>query len=232
MGTHFCIAAPSSSSSSRLRACSGVSPDSTFPPGNSHFSGELSFRRRCPISSRRSLRSITAATTVLMAGGALETCWLVIFQSSRQTQHRFSSSFATFLSLENLPKLLCTLHQWRPGRVQQLVADHMNAAILNRRHLLPGADFVSLLRIRAISCRRPRQHHHVRPCLGHLLLIHMLAWAAAGDRANPKKAYEVRAWQEVPAIQNRRVHVISDELLNTPGPPLMKGAKQLWKILQ
>lgn len=62
--------------------------------------------------------------------------------------------------------------------------------------------------------------------------VMVLAWAAAGDRANPKKAYEVRAWQEVPAIQNRRVHVISDELLNTPGPPLMKGAKQLWKILQ
>jgi iron complex transport system substrate-binding protein len=59
----------------------------------------------------------------------------------------------------------------------------------------------------------------------------VLAWAAAGDRANPKRAYEVRAWQEVPAIQNRRVHVISDELLNTPGPPLMKGARELWKLL-
>src|SRR5438105_10629364 len=59
----------------------------------------------------------------------------------------------------------------------------------------------------------------------------VLAWAAAGDRADPKKAYAVRAWQEVPAIQNRRVHVISDELLNTPGPPLIKGAKELWKVL-
>src|SRR5215472_5223746 len=176
MSTHFCIAAPSSSLSSRLRACSGVSPDSTFPPGNSHFSGELSFRRRCPISSRRSLRSITAATTVLMAGGALETCWLRHLSVLEANSASLSSSFATFLSLENLPKLLCTLHQWRPRRVQQLVADHMDAAILNRRHLLPGADFVSLLRIRAISRRRPRQHHHVRPCFGHLLLIHMLAW--------------------------------------------------------
>jgi len=61
--------------------------------------------------------------------------------------------------------------------------------------------------------------------------VMVLAWAAAGDRANPRKAYEVRAWQEVPAIQNRRVHVISDELLNTPGPPLMKGARELWKVL-
>ena len=59
----------------------------------------------------------------------------------------------------------------------------------------------------------------------------VLAWAAAGDRANPQKAYEVKAWQDVPAIRNRRVHVISDELLNTPGPPLVRGARELWKRL-
>ena len=51
----------------------------------------------------------------------------------------------------------------------------------------------------------------------------VLAWAAAGDRANPQNAYEVSAWREMPAVQNRRVHVIRDELLNTPGPPLLKG---------
>ena len=59
----------------------------------------------------------------------------------------------------------------------------------------------------------------------------VLAWAAAGDRANPRKAYEVREWQGLPAIRNRRVHVISDELLNTPGPPLLKGAIALWDAL-
>lgn len=59
----------------------------------------------------------------------------------------------------------------------------------------------------------------------------VLAWAAAGDRANPKRAYEVREWQGVPAIRNRRVHVIRDELLNTPGPPLLKGAIALWDAL-
>lgn len=59
----------------------------------------------------------------------------------------------------------------------------------------------------------------------------VLAWAAAGNRANPKTAYAVREWQDVPAIRNRRVHVISDELLNTPGPPLLKGALALWNVL-
>jgi len=59
----------------------------------------------------------------------------------------------------------------------------------------------------------------------------VLAWAAAGAKAEPKKTYEVAAWQNLPAIQNRRVHVISDELLNTPGPPLVQGARELFRIL-
>ena len=59
----------------------------------------------------------------------------------------------------------------------------------------------------------------------------VLAWAATGDRANPKNAYEVQEWREVPAIRNRRVFVIKEELLNTPGPPLVEGAKELCKLL-
>jgi iron complex transport system substrate-binding protein len=59
----------------------------------------------------------------------------------------------------------------------------------------------------------------------------VLAWAAAGDRSNPKKAYEAEAWRDVPAIRNRRVHVIRDELINTPGPPLVQGCMELWKLL-
>ena len=60
----------------------------------------------------------------------------------------------------------------------------------------------------------------------------VLAWAATGAKAEPRKAYGVAAWREVPAILDRRVHVISDELLNTPGPPLVRGAGELWKVLQ
>lgn len=60
----------------------------------------------------------------------------------------------------------------------------------------------------------------------------VLAWAATGARSVPRKAYAVSAWKEVPAIRNRQVHVIRDELLNTPGPPLMKGARALARILR
>lgn len=60
----------------------------------------------------------------------------------------------------------------------------------------------------------------------------VLAWAATGNKAKVSKAYEVQAWQQVPAIQNRRVYVVRDELLNTPGPPLVQGAAKLWQLLR
>ena len=59
----------------------------------------------------------------------------------------------------------------------------------------------------------------------------VLAWAATGAKADPKRAYKVMAWKDVPAIRSRDVYVISDELLNTPGPPLVEGALALWKVL-
>ena len=59
----------------------------------------------------------------------------------------------------------------------------------------------------------------------------VLAWAATGDQAKPERAYQIEAWRNVPAIVNKRVYVMRDELLNTPGPPLVKGAKELCKLL-
>jgi iron complex transport system substrate-binding protein len=59
----------------------------------------------------------------------------------------------------------------------------------------------------------------------------ILAWAATGDKSDPRKTYEVKAWRDVPAIRERRVHVVRDELLNTPGPPLVEGARALYKHL-
>jgi iron complex transport system substrate-binding protein len=60
----------------------------------------------------------------------------------------------------------------------------------------------------------------------------VLAWAATGTKADSKQAYKVAAWKDVPAIRNRNVFVIRDELLNTPGPPLAEGARELWKVLR
>ncbi len=59
----------------------------------------------------------------------------------------------------------------------------------------------------------------------------VLAWAATGAKSDPRQAYEVRSWKDMPAIRNRQVHVVRDELLNTPGLPLVQGARELWNVL-
>jgi iron complex transport system substrate-binding protein len=60
----------------------------------------------------------------------------------------------------------------------------------------------------------------------------VLAWAATGGKSRPQKSYNVTAWKNIPAICDRQVYVVRDELLNTPGPPLLAGARQLSRILQ
>jgi len=59
----------------------------------------------------------------------------------------------------------------------------------------------------------------------------VLAWTAAGDRSKPSSALRNAAWQNVPAVKARRVVVIRDELLNTPGPPLAEGALALFRAI-
>ena len=58
----------------------------------------------------------------------------------------------------------------------------------------------------------------------------VLAWTATGLRAKTSETYKVRLWQNIPALRLRRVFVVQDELLNTPGPPLIQGIKELERI--
>lgn len=60
----------------------------------------------------------------------------------------------------------------------------------------------------------------------------VLAWTATGNRADPSQALRHSAWQNTTAVKNRRVVVIPDQLLNTPGPPLMQGARELFRAIQ
>jgi iron complex transport system substrate-binding protein len=60
----------------------------------------------------------------------------------------------------------------------------------------------------------------------------VLAWTATGDRADASKALRNPAWQDTPAVRNRRVVVVRDELLNTPGPPLVEGARRLSRAIR
>lgn len=59
----------------------------------------------------------------------------------------------------------------------------------------------------------------------------LLAWAATGGKSDPQQIYDVAAFRDVPAVRDRRVFAIRDELLNTPGPPLVQGARELFHLL-
>lgn len=59
----------------------------------------------------------------------------------------------------------------------------------------------------------------------------VLAWAATGAKSKPQQALRNPAWKEVSAVRERRVFAIRDELLNTPGPPLARGVKELLRAL-
>jgi iron complex transport system substrate-binding protein len=59
----------------------------------------------------------------------------------------------------------------------------------------------------------------------------VLAWTATGGKAKPEQALGNPAWQDVPAVRNKRVHVVRDELLNTPGPPLVRGVEELLRAI-
>lgn len=60
----------------------------------------------------------------------------------------------------------------------------------------------------------------------------VLAWTATGDRAKSQSALRNRLWKNVPAVKAGNVTVIRDELLNTPGPPLLQGALKLLQAIQ
>jgi len=60
----------------------------------------------------------------------------------------------------------------------------------------------------------------------------LLAWAATGKKAKVAQAYRVKEWADVKAVRERRVFVVQDELVNTPGPPLMRGLKEIARIVE
>jgi len=60
----------------------------------------------------------------------------------------------------------------------------------------------------------------------------VIAWTATGTRPRVAATLGVPAWQDVPAVRKRRVYVVRDAILNTPGPPLAEGARVLSRILR
>ncbi len=59
----------------------------------------------------------------------------------------------------------------------------------------------------------------------------ILGWAACGLRVDGSKVLSRPGWSKLPAVRNGRVFVVSDEALNTPGPPLAGGLELLARII-
>jgi iron complex transport system substrate-binding protein len=62
--------------------------------------------------------------------------------------------------------------------------------------------------------------------------IIVLAWAATGVKSDARRALENPAWCDVPAVRYGRVFVVRDEMLNTPSPILVKGARELLRTIR
>ncbi len=61
--------------------------------------------------------------------------------------------------------------------------------------------------------------------------IIVLAWAATGERARADKVRERAGWETVRAVRGGRIHVLRDELLNTPSPILLRGLDALVALI-
>jgi iron complex transport system substrate-binding protein len=59
----------------------------------------------------------------------------------------------------------------------------------------------------------------------------LLAWTATGSRSKISSALENPNWRGVAAVKARAVFALRDEWLNTPGPPLMLGARALLRSI-
>jgi iron complex transport system substrate-binding protein len=57
------------------------------------------------------------------------------------------------------------------------------------------------------------------------------AWCGAGDRVPLNKIVRDRAWTNLRAVREGRVHCIRDELLNTPAPTLVAGLHALAAVI-
>lgn len=59
----------------------------------------------------------------------------------------------------------------------------------------------------------------------------VVAWCGTNDRSRSDVVRRRPGWAEVKAVQQDRIYVVRDELLNTPGPKLVDGLKTLAHLI-
>jgi iron complex transport system substrate-binding protein len=59
----------------------------------------------------------------------------------------------------------------------------------------------------------------------------LAAWCGAGDRVPLERIVAQREWEKLPAVRDRRVFCVNDELLNTPASNLIDGLRAIaWAL--
>jgi iron complex transport system substrate-binding protein len=106
------------------------------------------------------------------------------------------------------PRVFC--EEWGKPLIasQQWVAELVEAA---------GGEFLG----------DPGAHSTAETILANDPEVVVAAWCGAGDRVPVEKLVRDRGWQAMRAVRDGRVYCISDELLNTPAPTLIRGLRAL-----
>lgn len=117
-------------------------------------------------------------------------------------------SVRTVLDGEQRPRVFC--EEWGKPLIasQQWVAELVEAA---------GGDFLG----------RPGTQQSFEGISQQNPDVLIAAWCGAGDRVPLEKIVRDRGWNEMHAVQQRRVYCINDEFLNTPAPTLVQGLHAL-----
>lgn len=58
----------------------------------------------------------------------------------------------------------------------------------------------------------------------------ILNWAGV-DKIDPDRVMNRPGWEQISAVQARRVVAVNEILLNAPGPNLVEGAQEVWRAL-
>src|ERR1700744_93603 len=182
---------PSSSSSSRRRACSADSPASIFPPGNSHLRpmGAPALRWQMRTSSPRRMSAAATKRSVLFS----LPFWGVspIFPYSLDAGRRGSvlnPAQAGLGSTENLGikrsgDRLQPLHQSRGRRVEKLIGNAENTMVADGLRLRPSGAGGEFFQRHAVAGSAPGGDDDVWVCLSNSFRRGDGPWLSQKDAA-------------------------------------------------
>jgi iron complex transport system substrate-binding protein len=60
----------------------------------------------------------------------------------------------------------------------------------------------------------------------------VVAWCGTNDRSRPDVVRRRAGWEAITAVRQNRIHPVRDEFLNTPGPSLVQGLRELARLIR